>query len=325
MREATGKNGTIYYHSEDVNAEIEKLKNTIADLELSVTRLTNSNRGGNVANLTPREPIYDEDIQMKIASRVASGESKRSLSKEYNVSRGTILNYCNKFAHKYGFVKSLNSYEKAELLARFGKGESITELREPLAIDSPKIPDNLIREVIAEKYGVDLFCSRCQLITMHAPRVRGGRESCIVCGTIVPETTNTDMSTDNFDIDNFEFKFTNEDDGAETSQNAPQSFLGGIPTPTGTNHSQTSQESSQALKTSNVFGSSSEEIDDLLGIKMGGQTNIMGDAPKTGAEKALERFGIPEKKISSDPLAGDGFDNAKSKFGMISPDFRKRD
>lgn len=316
MREAKGSDGTIYYHSEDVKKEIGKLKNTIADLELSVTRLNNSNRGGNVANLTPREPRYDEDIQEKIASRVASGESKRSLSKEYNVSRGTILNYCNKFGHKYGFVESLNSFEKAELIARFDKGESITKLREPLAVDSPKIPDKLIREIIAENYGADLFCSHCEVITMHAPRVRGGRESCIVCGTKVTETTNTDMSkgnNDTFDINKFEFEFTSESDSAETSQNGSQSFLGDV----------------GGIKQSNIFGSrddaTGDDLDDLLGIKMGGQTNIMGGEP-TGAEKLLASGAFSmEKKVSSDPLADDGFNSAKSKLGMISPDFRKRD
>ena len=97
MRTATGKDGTFFYLGQDVDVKIFELESRIKELENELSISKNTNKGGNVANLTPRQPTYDERIQRQIARRVSSGESKNKLSKEFNVSRGTILNYCRKF------------------------------------------------------------------------------------------------------------------------------------------------------------------------------------------------------------------------------------
>lgn len=99
MRTGTGKNGNLYYHSEDVQAEISALKNEIRRLERELSESKN-NRGGNISNLTPRQPKYSEDVQKEIARLVATGKpeySKSKLAKKYGVTRATILNYCRKY------------------------------------------------------------------------------------------------------------------------------------------------------------------------------------------------------------------------------------
>lgn len=97
MRTATDDKGNKFYLGSDVDSKIFELESRIKELESDLLELYSNNRGGNTSNLTPRQPKYDEQIQREIARRVKLGESKNKLSKEFNISRGTILNYCRKF------------------------------------------------------------------------------------------------------------------------------------------------------------------------------------------------------------------------------------
>lgn len=97
MKTATDDKGNVFYLGSDVDSKIFKLESRIKELENDLLESYRNNRGGNASNLTPRQPKYNEQIQREIAQRVTAGESKNKLSKEFNISRGTILNYCRKF------------------------------------------------------------------------------------------------------------------------------------------------------------------------------------------------------------------------------------
>jgi hypothetical protein len=122
MKTAKDDKGNVFYLGSDVDSKIFKLESRIKELENDLLESYRNNRGGNASNLTPRQPKYNEQIQREIARRVRLGESKNKLSKEFNISRGTILNYCRKFGSeqpvkndRFFAPKKSSSDELAEL------------------------------------------------------------------------------------------------------------------------------------------------------------------------------------------------------------------
>lgn len=139
-----------------------------------------------------------EDEQMEIYFRKLSGNSVSRLAREYGVSRGTILNYCEKMEKKYDRLNNINvqaeieksrkrfkdSLTEPELrqnaILRYELGETINDLAKSLEIEA-----RVLRIEIGKEHGKKIFCKTCGKENLHVENEHLSKKfACATCGTI---------------------------------------------------------------------------------------------------------------------------------------------
>ena len=69
-----------------------------------------------------RQPTYTEDFKRKIVELRESGKSTADISREYEMSKQTVLNWCNQYGNSGSFKAADNLSEEERELKKLRKG-----------------------------------------------------------------------------------------------------------------------------------------------------------------------------------------------------------